>query len=120
MKKINELLNNKLLTPQKAMVRLWSFVEDELRLTKDSTLSRQNIILKGQSKLAEVVKIGMINMYFATQDNQVGQVLKNEQGKWSYVISNDKNQIELIKKIMASFKKKIRKGYFNIPNMADL
>lgn len=120
LQKINDLLTNQLLTPQKAMARLWSFVEDEIRLTKESSLSRQNIMLDGKSVLAEVIKIGMLQLYFSTSEGKVGQIVKTNANDWSYVVYSEDEQIELTKKLFASFKKKIRKGYFKLPNVAGL
>ena len=115
--KIKKLVQQKLLTPQKALVRLWSFVEDEFRLSKESGVFRQVVEVGGEKKLSEVVKIGMSLLYFSTETGTVGQYVKSA-GTWKTQVFSETSQVEAVKKLMASFKKKIRRGYFDLPNVS--
>ncbi|AKS42233.1 DUF3450 family protein [Wenzhouxiangella marina] len=101
--------------PPRIINRLWSFYEDELRLTRENGLYSQVIPLGGERVLADVAKLGTVAMYFQTRDGRMGQVARAGEG-WTFVeleSGEDRNQIETL---FDSLKKQIRSGYFTLPN----
>lgn len=101
-------------TPQRVAANLWSFIEDELRLTRESGLYRQTISVDGSELLVEVAKIGMLYLYYKTSQDQYGRAMHGEQGWIFESVSSNKNQSQL-SELFESFKKQIRVGLFEIP-----
>ena len=117
MKGLNDIetkLKAKLLTPESA-ARLWSSVEDEMRLSRENALHRQTIVLDGEERLATVAKIGMVLMYFHTVDNRVGSIIKNRDGSYDYIEERNQERKELIFRLIDGLKKQIRHGEYNLP-----
>lgn len=112
---IEAKLKSKLLTPESAMARLWSAVEDEMRLSRENALHRQTISLNGDERLATVAKIGMVLMYFHTVDNRVGTITRNIDGSYIYVEERDQEKKELIFRLVDGLKKQIRHGEYILP-----
>lgn len=113
--KIQEQYKTGLLTPSRALQRLWSFVEDEFRLTKESGLYKQTIRVDDEERLAEVIRVGMVMLFYKTEDGKVGKV-RGKDGKFDYVSIDDPTQQKLVLELFTSFKKQIRVGYFELPN----
>lgn len=103
------------LPPQKAANRLWSFMEDELRLTRENGIFRQTIDMQGKEILVDVARLGMVLMYFRTQEDEFG-VFKNDSGEWSPVMVSDGNDKAQIDALFTALQKQIRTGYFVLPN----
>ena len=112
--KIAEQHDQGLLSASKALSRLWTFVEDEFRLTRESGLYKQAIEVNGQEHLAEVTRIGMVLLYFQVDDKLVGQA-KREGDKWKFEAIDDPDQKKLLVQLFESFKKQIRVGLFRLP-----
>lgn len=112
---IEAKLKSKLLTPESAISRLWSVVEDEMRLTRENALHRQTISLNGEERLATVAKVGMVLMYFHTVDNRVGTIAKNIDGSYIYVEEHDQERKEHIFRLVDGLKKQIRHGEYILP-----
>ncbi len=104
-----------LLPPHKAVNRLWAFVDDEIRLTKESGIYRQPIKMDGKEILADVARVGMVLMYFQNGENSFGKVVKH-QDDWLFVNVHDTKQREDIIGLFDSLKKQIRTGQFTLPN----
>ena len=113
--KIVEQRNAGLLTTERALARLWSFVEDEVRLTKESGLHRQTLVVDGAEQLVDVVRIGMVMLFFKTSDDVVGYAVKHAES-WTTHTETDTEGRKRIVGLFDSFKKQIRVGYFEIPN----
>ncbi len=103
------------LAPSKALARLWAFVEDELRLTRECGLYRQTITLGGQDVLADVARVGMVMLFFKTADERIGMAVE-ENRKWNYVLLDDPENRDRVRSFFDSLKKQIRQGYFRLPN----
>lgn len=112
---VRRRLDEGLVTPANALARLWALVEDELRLTGDMGLFRQTVTLDGEERLADVVRLGMVGLYFRAGD-EVG-VLHREGDRWVAVALKDPEQRRTLDELFASFGKQIRVGYFRIPNL---
>ena len=104
------------LTKERALSRLWGFIEDEIRMTKESALFRQSIQLDGENKLVDVVRIGMVMMFFKEQDDSTGYAIKTESG-WSFKKASSQSEQTLILKAFDMFKKQIKEGLFVLPNV---
>ncbi len=103
------------MAPSKALARLWAFVEDELRLTRECGLYRQTITLDGQDVLADVARVGMVMLFFKTADERIGMAVKQNR-KWTYSLFDDPENIDRVRSFFDSLKKQIRQGYFRLPN----
>jgi len=105
------------LAPPRAVNRLWSFYEDELRLTRENGLYSQVIRLDGEQVLADVARLGTVAMYFQTRDGEYGQAERNGED-WRFARLDDRAAVQRIDKLFESLKKQIRTGYFELPNGA--
>ncbi|MCB0391777.1 MAG: DUF3450 family protein [Bdellovibrionales bacterium] len=111
---IEDKINKKEISAAKAANLLWGLIADEKRLAKETQLTKQNVSVEGKELLAEIVKVGMVTMYFKTDKGQIGQLI-NEQGAWQYQLIKDKSSQEKVLTLMDSIKKQIRNGYFELP-----
>lgn len=102
------------LPPTKALARLWAFVEDENRLSRENALDRQTIPLDGGEVLAEVARLGMVAMYWRAPDGRVGTVVRTAQG-WSFTPITDRSGIVAVETLFDSLRKGIRTGWFELP-----
>ena len=112
--KLEEQYKAGLLTPARALSRLWSFVEDEFRMTRESGLFRQTVQLDGQDVLAEVVRVGTVMLFYKTDDGDVGKAVRAE-GKWHFEPITGPDDKRLVLELFTTFKKQIRVGYFDLP-----
>lgn len=115
--KLGENLKAGLISPPKAVVRLWGMVEDELQMTKDTGMFRQTIQVGGQEQLADVVRLGMVMLYYRTAEGQVGHAYKAGNA-WGYREIETPDDIAMVENIFDSFKKQVRVGLFQLPNPA--
>lgn len=103
------------ISPYSAVARLWSFVEDELRITRENGIFRQTVTVEGKDMLADVARIGTVMMFYKTSDGKTGYVKKNGTS-FEYVPYSLKSQTEQVLVLFDQLKKQIRTGYFEIPN----
>jgi len=114
---LDDKLSRQLIDPKRASNRLWAFVEDEIRLSKENGLYRQTIELNGEKVLAEVAKLGSIFLYFKTSDGVVGMAKRETvQNQWQFLVLQSATAKEQIGLLFDSLKKQIRQGYFELPN----
>jgi len=113
--KLEEQQRSGILTYGKALVRLWSFVEDELRMSRESGSFQQTIELEGEERLVDVLRIGMVMLYFQSSDGSTGYSQKSN-GTWAFAKSAGSKQSKQIANLFDSFKKQIRVGLFQVPN----
>ena len=114
---LEKQIQGKMLRPENAAARLWQFVEDELRLTQDSGLDQQVVTLDGQEVLCEVARLGMLAMYFKTQDGRVGRVV-HRSGTWATEVLTDEASTTEVLALFDHFKKGLRTGFFRLPTPA--
>jgi len=108
-------LDNSQITPQKALALLWNTYDDAIRMSKESGLFKQSIKIDGESRLAQIARIGSVAMYFKTPDDKVGYVTKSA-NKWEYKEVINKDEKKEIITLFDAFKKHIKTGYFKLPN----
>lgn len=113
--KIERQVQGEVLSNPRALSRLWGFMEDEFRMTKESAAFQQTIEFRGSEQLVDVVRVGMVMMFIATRDGAYG-VSQNVDGAWSFVEASDRDAERAIASLFASFKKQIRVGFFTLPN----
>ncbi len=101
--------------PALALSRLWQIVEDEIKLTAESGLHRQVIVLGGERLLVEVARLGMGALYFRTEDGRAGWAVQDANAEYSFRIITNKEKIEAIESLIDALRKQIRKGYFLLP-----
>lgn len=114
--KLENQLNNNLIDAKKAVNRMWAFIEDEIRLSKENGIYQQTIELNGEKVLADVAKLGTALMYFQTGDKRTGMVSRSENGNWQYIETENNQEVEQISMLFDSLKKQIRQGFFELPN----
>lgn len=112
---IEDQIQLDLLPAHKAVNRLWAFVDDEIRLTKESGIYRQPISMDGKDVLVDVARVGMVLMYFQNGDNQYGKVVK-QGSDWMFINIYGGEEREQIISLFDSLKKQIRTGQFQLPN----
>jgi regulator of replication initiation timing len=112
--KVDEQRKSGVLSYPRALGRLWGFVEDEFRMTRENAMFQQTIELDGEEQLAEVVRVGMVMLFFQTSDGEVGYTQRTGDG-WRFVASDAAGK-PLIRTLFDSFKKQIRVGLFRVPN----
>jgi hypothetical protein len=121
---IQRKLLAKQITSQNAINRLWAFIEDEIRLTRENAIYSQTIELNGESLLVEIAKLGTVLMYFKTKDGEYGTVNRQENNRknndWSYEVLTDPQQAQQVAELFDSLKKQIRQGYFTLPLTLNL
>lgn len=112
--KIDEQRRTGVLTYPRALARLWGFIEDEFRMTRENAMFQQTIELDGEEQLAEVVRVGMVILYFQTSDGVVGYT-RRDGATWSFVRVDSSQGKKQVLQLFDSFKKQIRVGLFNLP-----
>ncbi len=112
---ISNQLDSGVINAQRAVNRLWAFVEDEIRITRENAIYTQSIQLNGESVLVDIAKLGSVMMYFRTRDNQYGRAVPSASG-WSFEYLGDSNDQKQVALLFDSLRKQIRQGYFELPN----
>jgi hypothetical protein len=112
---IETQLNSSVITAHRAFNRLWAFVEDELRITRENAIYTQSINLNGENMLVDIAKLGNAMMYFRTRDLQYGRAVGTDQG-WRFELLDSAADQELVARLFDSLRKQIRQGYFQLPN----
>ncbi len=102
------------LTTPTALTRLWGKIEDELRLARENGLYRQVIPIGHEEVLAEVARVGMVLLYFRTQDGRIGRALQTAEG-WTYELLPSEDDQRRVLALFDAFKKRIRSGLFQLP-----
>ncbi|MEM1080991.1 MAG: DUF3450 family protein [Pseudomonadota bacterium] len=110
----NQLESGALPAPR-VINRIWSFYEDELRLTRENALYSQIIPLNGDRVLADVAKLGTIALYFQTRDGRIGQTVQSGD-QWAFETIENRADQQLIEVLFDSLQKQIRTGFFVLPN----
>lgn len=116
---IESQLNSGVITAHRAFNRLWAFVEDELRITRENAIYTQSINLNGENVLVDIAKLGNAMMYFRTRDLRYGRAVETDQG-WRFELLGSAADQERVARLFDSLRKQIRQGYFELPNALPL
>jgi len=112
---IESQLNSGVITAHRAFNRLWAFVEDEFRITRENAIYTQSINLAGDNVLVDVAKLGNAMMYFRTRDFKYGRAVDSGSG-WRFELLGSASDQEQVARLFDSLRKQIRQGYFQLPN----
>jgi cell division protein FtsB len=99
---------------EQGLSRLWSFVEDELRLATVSELHQQVVQVDGEELLVEVVHLGMVELFFRTADGRVG-FARSEGGAWRFEQLEGRDQVEAVRMLFERMSKQVRSGLMELP-----
>ncbi len=94
---------------------IWSFIDGEIKMTKSNQYELMNLPLADPT-LAEVARIGMLQVYFKTPDKQYGYAVKNDK-KWTYQITNQEIEKAAIQKILNAVKEKKSRTRLDFPGL---
>jgi hypothetical protein len=111
---IEAQLSGGILTSQRAVNRLWAFLEDELRMTKENAIYTQSVNIGGRSVLVDIAKLGTAMMYFRTRDLRYGRATGTP-GDWRFEYFDSSADEERVAMLFDSLRKQIRQGYFELP-----
>ena len=118
--RLNELdeletqLNTGVITAQRGVNRLWAFIEDEFRISRENAIYSQSIPLDGSSVLVDVAKLGSVIMYFRTRDLEYGKAIHGPNG-WRFQLFESATERDMAARLFDSLRKQIRQGYFELP-----
>lgn len=112
-------LNTGVVSSQRSFNRLWAFIEDELRISRENAIYTQSIDLDGETVLVDIAKLGNAMMYFRTRDFKYGRAVQSEAG-WKFERFDSAADSEQVAKLYDSLRKQIRQGYFQLPNALPL
>lgn len=99
---------------QRAVNRLWAFIEDEIRISRENAIYSQSIDVQGKTMLVDVAKLGSAMMFFRTRDLEYGRAVYGSNG-WKFEMLEDRGSQEQVAKLFDSLRKQIRQGYFELP-----
>lgn len=103
--------------PARIANRVWSLITDELRLTGETGLYRQRVTVDGTEKLADVARVGMRQIYFRTENGDVGYATLND-GEWVFRHA-PAGERRPVNDYMDALQQQLRTGYFELPGMAE-
>jgi hypothetical protein len=112
--KIRADLSSKAINGPKALTLLWAFFEDELRLRREMGIFQQTVTVDGKELLAEVVRLGMVMMFFKTATDQYGEVERGPSG-YHYVFRQEPQQQRQLQQLFTAMKRGGEAGYFELP-----
>lgn len=107
-------LDNGVISAQRGVNRLWAFIEDEFRISRENAIYSQSIELEGDNVLVDVAKLGSVMMYFRTRDLRYGRAVETPQG-WRFEVLDGARDQELVARLFDSLRKQIRQGFFELP-----
>ncbi|MEJ8568425.1 DUF3450 family protein [Elongatibacter sediminis] len=115
LEEIEVQLNTGVITAQRAFNRLWAFIEDELRISRENAIYTQSIELDGENVLVDIAKLGNAMMYFRTREHEYGRAVETPAG-WRFERLVSPGEQEQVALLFDSLRKQIRQGYFELPN----
>ena len=119
LKELESQLDNGVMSAQRGVNRLWAFIEDEFRISRENAIYSQSIALQGENVLVDVAKIGSVMMYFRTRNLEYGKAVATPQG-WRFELLSSANDQEKVARLFDSLRKQIRQGYFELPQALPL
>ncbi|MDR9500000.1 MAG: DUF3450 family protein, partial [Hydrogenovibrio sp.] len=111
-KEVKSQVNENLISTQRGFNKLWALMEDEIRLTRENGLYQQSILIEGEQnkKLVDVVRLGMMNIYFSTPEGEYGQLVNQ-----NFVVVDNDDKRDQIAMLFESMNKQVRTGLFTLP-----
>lgn len=99
--------------PRAGAARLWRHVEDELKLCEEAGLARQAVPLEGGAVLAQVAYLGLVALFFHTDDGRFGRAVPAEDG-WRYEVLGGE-AARALAELFDALGKSVRSGAFRLP-----
>jgi len=112
--KLQTELEDDVIAPSNATARLWSLVEDELRLARENGMYAQTINLDGEDVLVDVARVGMVMLYFKTPDDQFGYA-RRAGDDWTWTTYDSSVASQQAETFFDSLEKRVRVGFFELP-----
>lgn len=103
------------ITAPRALNQIWGFLEDEFRIARQNEMYRQEIRLDGDDLLADVIRLGMVMLFFRTTDGRYGYAREARPGAWAYEVAEGE-AAEQLQVLFGSFERQVRTGFFEVPN----
>jgi hypothetical protein len=97
------------------LARVWAAMEDEFRLARENGLYTEPITVDGVEHLAAIVRLGTVALYFRLADGRVGVVAPEGTG-WAHRLVTEPSASAQLTTLFEAFQKRIRQGYFPVPN----
>jgi len=111
---LDNQLSNGVITAQRGINRLWAFIEDELRISRENAIYSQSVLIDGRNVLVDVAKLGSVMMFFRTRDMEYGRAVYTEAG-WRFELLDSNSDQEQVALLFDSLRKQIRQGFFELP-----
>lgn len=99
---------------QRGINRLWAFIEDEIRLSRENAIYSQSISINGENMLVDVAKLGSVMMFFRTRNLEYGRAVQADAG-WRFEMLERGEAQEQAALLFDSLRKQIRQGFFELP-----
>jgi len=111
---IETQLSNGVVTAQRGINRLWAFIEDEIRISRENAIYSQSVLIDGRNVLVDVAKLGSVMMFFRTRDMDYGRAVYTSNG-WRFELLESNSEQEQVARLFDSLRKQIRQGFFELP-----
>jgi hypothetical protein len=111
-KGIQNKLGKKEVSPERAIGQLWGLYEDEFRLARNISLTKEVIPLEGEQVSVDVAKVGMTLFYFQTPDNRYGTI---DLGNKKWIELSGRTESRSVANLFQSLQKGISSGEFSLP-----
>ena len=111
---LDSQLSNGIITAQRGVNRLWAFIEDEIRISRENAIYSQSVVIDGNNVLVDIAKLGSVMMFFRTRDMEYGRAVYSP-GGWRYELLETSSDQEQVARLFDSLRKQIRQGYFELP-----
>lgn len=102
------------LSAEDAAARLWGLAEDELRLARENGLDKQVVVVDGAEILVEVARLGMVALYYRTDDGRYGAA-RRDGATWTWSAIDGADAQAQLSDLFDALDKGIRVGWFELP-----
>ncbi|MCA9513851.1 MAG: hypothetical protein KC635_02810, partial [Myxococcales bacterium] len=75
----------------------------------------------GGERLVDVVKIGMVMIYFRADERTFGRAVPDAKapGRWTWRAATDEREARQIAALFETFDKRLRTGFFTLPSALE-
>lgn len=99
--------------------RLWAWVDEELKLSRENAVHKQVVRLGDEEVLAEVARVGQVALYFRTPDRRYGFATRGQgRDDYRWVIAVDPEVTPKIEALFVALEAGPAKGFFSLPGQA--
>ncbi len=107
-------LSNGVVSAQRGINRLWAFIEDEIRISRENAIYSQSVTIDGNNVLVDIAKLGSVMMFIRTRKLEYGRAVPDDRG-WHFEILKSASEQKQVGRLFDSLRKQIRQGYFELP-----